>query len=92
MAVLLVNGRVTLTRGLEPPTLRGMDTLHAPWRIQYILAPKAPPSDDWELPRQQRNVRIPQFRLRAMPKPDAVAAAALEPDLELVRRRHGART
>jgi ATP adenylyltransferase len=22
-----------------------MDTLHAPWRIQYILAPKAPPSD-----------------------------------------------
>ena len=26
-------------------TLRGMDTLHAPWRIQYILAPKAPPSD-----------------------------------------------
>jgi ATP adenylyltransferase len=22
-----------------------MDTLHAPWRIQYILAPKPPPSD-----------------------------------------------
>ncbi|MCI0744024.1 MAG: HIT domain-containing protein [Verrucomicrobia subdivision 3 bacterium] len=22
-----------------------METLHAPWRIQYILAPKAPPSD-----------------------------------------------
>ena len=22
-----------------------MDTLHAPWRIQYILSPKAPPSD-----------------------------------------------
>jgi len=22
-----------------------MDTLHAPWRIQYILAPKSPPSD-----------------------------------------------
>lgn len=23
-----------------------MDSLHAPWRIQYILAPKPPPSDD----------------------------------------------
>src|ERR1043166_5467438 len=22
-----------------------MESLHAPWRIQYILAPKAPPSD-----------------------------------------------
>jgi len=22
-----------------------METLHAPWRIQYILAPKAPPTD-----------------------------------------------
>lgn len=37
--------RATLTSVRQPPTLRRMDSLHAPWRIQYILAPKPPVSD-----------------------------------------------
>lgn len=38
-------GLPALTTFARVPTLLAMDTLHAPWRIQYILVPKPPASD-----------------------------------------------
>ncbi len=35
-----------LTWKVGLPTLTAMEQLHAPWRIEYILAPKNPPGED----------------------------------------------